>query len=232
MLVSKYALSFDVDWAPDYMLKFVLSLLDKHKIKSTWFITHESEIWNYLENDKEYYNMGIHPNLEKNSSQGSTVEEVVCFLLSIVPSAQVFRMHNSFQSGSILSTVQKLSGINMDSSIFLPEIDNITAVNHLTFNGILRRIPVYWADDYEILKPNVARLSHVKLSGAGIKVFNFHPVHIYLNTPTHSYYQRKKDQIKNLTDEPYEGFGVRNIFIDLLKFLEVQKKNIAFIKDI
>ena len=40
--MNKILLSFDTDWAPDFVIEKITNILIKKKIKSTWFITHSS----------------------------------------------------------------------------------------------------------------------------------------------------------------------------------------------
>ena len=40
-------LTFDIDWAPDFIIKDIAEVLIKKNIPSVWFVTHESEILNF-----------------------------------------------------------------------------------------------------------------------------------------------------------------------------------------
>jgi hypothetical protein len=51
--IVEYALTFDVDWVPDYAINFVIDQLIKNNIHSIWFITHSSPA---IERLKEYPN--------------------------------------------------------------------------------------------------------------------------------------------------------------------------------
>ena len=61
-------LTFDTDWAPDYTIDYVSEKLEKAKIKSTWFITHDSPAIQRLVNNP-LFEVGIHPNFLSNSTQ-------------------------------------------------------------------------------------------------------------------------------------------------------------------
>ena len=71
-----FFLTMDIDWAPDWMIEPFLNILIKEKIYSTIFVTHQS---NLLENIKKnsFIEIGLHPNLEVNSTQGKNTNEII-----------------------------------------------------------------------------------------------------------------------------------------------------------
>jgi hypothetical protein len=91
--------------------------------------------------------------------------------------------------------------------------------------GEVVQFPIYFMDDFwlrsrknETELPAVERL----LQGEGLKVFGFHPVHIYLNTPSIEYYNRHKTDYQEpaaLRDDRSEQPGTRDLFVSLLKSL-------------
>ena len=70
-------LSFDVDWAPDYMLEDLINILGK--TSATFMITHDSKCVRQIE---ENFSIGTHPNLSKGSSQGEGIDECIEFYKS------------------------------------------------------------------------------------------------------------------------------------------------------
>ena len=38
------AITFDVDWAPDYMIRNALDIIERHDLRTTFFATHDSEL--------------------------------------------------------------------------------------------------------------------------------------------------------------------------------------------
>ena len=87
------------------------------------------------------------------------------------------------------------------------------------WNGLCK-VPIFWEDDLELmygLNNNITSLINLK----GLKVFNFHPIHIFLNSENIERYERAKSynqkpielgKLKNI------DFGIRNC---LLKLLEI-----------
>ena len=93
---KRYALTFDIDWAPDYMILHCLELIESAGYKATFFATHSTPL------NKEIvdrgHNLGIHPNFLPGSSQGSNVEEVISECLNYAPNAWCMRTHSLVQS--------------------------------------------------------------------------------------------------------------------------------------
>ena len=57
---SPYAAYFDIDWAPDCCIADVLTLLDGHDTKATFFVTHPCDVLNDIE--AACHRLGIHTN--------------------------------------------------------------------------------------------------------------------------------------------------------------------------
>lgn len=133
-------LTFDVDWAVDKYITAVVDLLTKHKVKSTWFITHPSTVIESLKNN-ELFELGIHPNFRKNSTQGKTIEEVLDYCLSIVPEAVSMRSHALYQSTDLIYIVTSSSKILFDSSTFLPYATNIRPTPLLWRDNLIIKVP-------------------------------------------------------------------------------------------
>ena len=55
-------ITLDVDWAPDDVISSVAEILLKNKIKSTWFITHQTPLLHFFRENDNYFELGIHPN--------------------------------------------------------------------------------------------------------------------------------------------------------------------------
>jgi len=226
-MFNKTILTFDIDWAPDFVINYIADTLEKKSVRSTWFITHHSKAIERLKQKKELYEVGIHPNFSERSTHGNSIEEVINTMINIVPDAAVSRNHSTMQSGQILSDLVRLTSIRIDSSIFLPEMPNIIPVIHLTPNGKLIRVPFFWADDYELLKDSSDWSFNTYKLIPGLKLFLFHPIHIYLNSRSlkeYSEFKSKYPDISNihkytLDNHVYEGKGVCSMFDDIISFL-------------
>ena len=59
-MAKRYALTFDIDWAPDYAIKYCLELLESAGCKATFFTTHSTPVNSEIIH--RGHNLGIHPN--------------------------------------------------------------------------------------------------------------------------------------------------------------------------
>ena len=64
------------------------------------------------------------------------------------------------------------------------------------------------------------------LNQKGLNIFNFHPVHLFLNTPTLDHYEKCKPNFNqaNFSDFIHSGPGIRNLFTELCE--EIKKSNL------
>jgi len=181
-------LTFDIDWVPDYMIDYVSDKLKKLKIKSTWFVTHDSPAIQKLKKNS-LIEVGIHPNFSSNSTQGNNIDEILRNLKKIVPNAKSIRTHGLLQSTEILSKFQKY-GIKNDVSILL-ENQPFLGIHYSKYFKI-KRFPYYWEDDVEIKNKIDFNDSEKHMYIQGLKIFNFHPIHIFLNSASMTNYNKLK----------------------------------------
>ena len=81
-------LTFDIDWAPDYMIQRVIDTLSEFNVSATFFVTHFSELLkNETENSK--FEIGLHPYVDKRSSQGNDLEKIIFDLKSFYPNKNI-----------------------------------------------------------------------------------------------------------------------------------------------
>ena len=181
-MTNKIILTFDIDWAPDFVIDDIAAQLLKHEVCATWFVTHDSPAVARLREHPEHFELGIHPNFLPGSSHGSTPETVLQHMISLVPDAVSTRSHSVVQSGPILNLLTEQTAIRLDASIFLPGMPNIQPVLHLGPSRQLVRVPFYWADDYASAAEDEHWQIGPHLDVPGIKVFMFHPIRVYLNS--------------------------------------------------
>ena len=181
-------LTFDIDWAPDYIINDISDRLKKLKIKSTWFVTHDSPAIQKLKKNS-LIELGIHPNFFSNSTQGKNIDEILRNLKKIVPNAKSIRTHGLLQSSEILLKFQKY-GIKNDVSILL-ENQPFLGIHYSKYLKI-KRFPYYWEDDVEIKNKIDFNDSEKHMYIQGLKIFNFHPIHIFLNSASMTNYNKMK----------------------------------------
>ncbi len=222
-LTNDYVITIDIDWAPDFAIDYVAEILIENNVKASWFVTHYSEAIEKLKTKEDLFELGIHPNLLDNSTHGRTEEEVLAHILKIVPSATSMRTHGLYQSSSFLIKASVDYGITADLSLFLPRAANLQP-HQIKWSGAkLWRLPYFWEDDSEMYEDDpIWELSDERLNVPGLRIFDFHPIHILLNTRRFDDYSALK-QIRPVSKWDFEFVkehvskekGPRNIFLEL-----------------
>lgn len=188
-MIEQPVITLDCEWAPDFILEHVADVLIDKEVKSTWFVTNESSFIDELKKNS-LFELGLHPNFYPNSTQGQESDSVLKNLKKIVPHSKSIRTHRLFQSSPLLAKFQEY-GIENDVSIFLPYTKNITP--HYSKYLNLFRFPFFWEDDAEMVENSSWSTKDIRLNVSGLKIYNFHPILIYLNSDDmKSFYQLKE----------------------------------------
>jgi hypothetical protein len=230
--LSNLVLTIDIDWAPDFIIEHVANILIKQQVKATWFVTHSSPALSLLRANTQLFELGIHPNFLPNSTHGINPKQVLNHCISLVPEARSMRTHSLTQSTPLLNQVLTLTPIILDSSIYLPHMEGIQPISYWWHGKELLRLPIFWEDDLEMERPDscwtLEAVTHYK---EGLKIFDFHPIHIVLNSRNDEAYQRlkSKKKIQDLTMSEIEpninrGIGTLTLFMDLVEYLSKNKK--------
>lgn len=189
--MSELVLTFDTDWAPDFMIDEIMDDLIANDIKSTWFITHESPaIKRLIEHD--LFEVGIHPNIDSNSTQGNSEKEIISNLLKI-HKTDLIRTHGLLSSTNLTIRCVQDYKMKIDSSLLMPHAPELAPFKMKWDKAEIWKVPIFWEDDYEALQSEkVYSLNHQIFDTKGLKVFNFHPIHIHLNTVDYEIYKKLK----------------------------------------
>ena len=204
---NKLFLTFDVDWAHDDVISDTIDLLERADITTTWFVTHETPLLDRIRANPKF-ELGIHPNfnflLAGNPIKGATASEVVDRLLEIVPEAKVIRSHSTTQSSRLLDIFAD-KGLTHDCNHFVPEQAVIELKPYHCWTSLIK-VPYFWEDAVVFkgkINTPIAKLTH----RPGLRVFNFHPIHVYLNTDELFRYEQARPHFQN----PPALFELRNI---------------------
>ncbi len=143
------------------------------------------------------------------------------------------RTHSLVQSSPLLAQVIEQTPIHTDVSLFLPHCPDLRPVEYYWGNKMLLRLPYFWEDDFEMERPAPLWSHTAILKGRGIKIFDFHPIHIYLNSANMHPYNQFKASVRSLQDAtaqqaaPFvaDGVGSRTMFIALLKQLSATQES-------
>ena len=182
--------TMDMDWACDGVLADTIDLVDSLGIPVTMFVTHDTPMLKRLREDP-LFTLGIHPNFlpHLGGQSAKSYRETIEDLMKIVPEAKVIRCHAIIDATPILVTAKEL-GFEADYNLFIPFSSGITLKPFRHFSGITR-YPYFYEDDAWALEDGAAS-PEAHLAADGLKIFNFHPIHLYLNTETMERYNRAK----------------------------------------
>lgn len=179
------AFTSDIDWAPEEVISETLRIFEFYNTKCTLFATHDSEVVKTC--NRNLFEIAIHPNFNKRISgiDDRQCEEIISELLTTYPEAIGIRSHSLMQSSPLLNTFLEL-GLKYDSNQFFPYEFNLKPYE--SWNG-LWRIPYNWEDDIHFnYKKDFDALDVLGYNAAKFMVFNFHPIHIFINTDTEAHY--------------------------------------------
>lgn len=217
---SSIFLTFDIDWCSDEVLEYTLNILEAYNLKATFFVTHDTDMLDYMRKNNRL-DLGIHPNfnylLNGDFRYGSNVEDVVKYYKKIVPDAVSVRSHSVTQSSQILYAFYK-EGLRVDSNVFIP-FDSGINLSPFECGGLLR-VPYFFADDVRVSMRWDYDVE-LYLSQNSLKVFDFHPIHIFLNTENLERYNAAKPymhdfkKLKEFINT--EAYGTKDFLIDLIK---------------
>jgi hypothetical protein len=215
-----FCFTSDIDWAPESMIENTLKLFSKNNIALTPFLTGYSCAIKKAYTGRKAQYVGIHPNFLSNSTQGRSADEIVSNLCNIWPKAECFRSHSFFDNSLIAKKFYE-KGFKYDSNLCLNLQSGIVPLKHSS--GIIR-FPVFLEDDSHIAEGFKGSVSDIVdiIKTPGLKIFNFHPIHICLNTPNMKYYEKIKKVVngKNWGNFIYNGSGARTFLMELLRHIK------------
>jgi len=204
---SIVCITSDLDWVSDEILLYELELIEDFNINITIFCTHSLNI------KITKHELAIHPYFRSIDSE----EEEIIRLRKIFPNAVGARAHSLYFRSSLVDKYIKY-GFIYDSSYLCPLQINITPF----YIKNLIEIPIFFGDYYflSLNNKNIKNFDYNLLLHEGIKVFNIHPIHVYLNTcDLNQYLKYKKYGLQNniINNKTY---GIRDFLVDLLEFIE------------
>jgi hypothetical protein len=208
-------LTFDVDWAPDEVMAPLVEMLKEANLKATFFATHASELLAGLSEDQ--FEIGLHPNF--NHANGN-FKEPIQTLKGHYPQARGGRSHSLFVSSHILQLYID-HGLKYESNIFMPLHEGLHPV--LRFEDFIS-IPFYWSDDKHLSLKTPFEIEELGLETRGMKVLNFHPMHVFMNTLSDEHYASYKahyqnpSRLKDFVNRESKGMGT--LFRSVLDYLK------------
>ena len=215
---NQVCITIDTDWAVDDILRDTLVLVEKVGLPVTFFATNESAVLASLK--QSHYEIGLHPNFFGASTDDELLN-AISKLQKLYPEAIGARSHGLFVSYKILQLYKNI-GMRYESNNFLYMHPYLRPTERFKE---LESIPFMWSDDKAI---ELETFESFDFTTPGLKVYNFHPIHIYLNTPNVAYYEKCKPYYHDpvsLEALRYKGHGVREHFIRFLEELALDNRD-------
>jgi hypothetical protein len=217
------AITFDIDWAPDAVIEDTLQILDQHDVCATFFATHDTPVLKNLDR----HEVAIHPDF-----RGGGYEKKVSDLLEIYPHAVGARSHAYYLNSQITRHYGQI-GLRYDSSLEMIGMHGMRPFRH--WLGFVR-IPVFWEDDVNAMTGSGWDLPTMRADSNSIYVFDFHPIHVFLNTESMDRYERARSVYREpeklaAIAAPESTPGTRTFLKQLVKFSK-QTNNHCRLSDI
>ncbi len=226
------AFTCDIDWAPEEVIADTLNIFEIFGVKCTMFSTHHS--LELTKSNRKLFEIGIHPNfhpLLRGNSKNS-YEDILDEILDIHPEAVGVRTHTMMQSVAML---QKFADKKLlyEANTFMPYQYGLKAFK--LWNNLVR-IPFNWEDDVHWAYGYSFEDARMEIDTDELVIFDFHPIHIYLNTENKYRYNEAKNYLndpKKLLDyRNSEVPGTRDMLMNLLKRCKEKELATHKLKDI
>lgn len=193
------------------MIEALTERLERDSLPATVFCTHRSPAVDRLL-ALDGVETALHPNFLGDDRDEARVLRA---LHALFPLARGLRNHVLYHHSRLLPLYHQhgLRYISNDLSFLQPQLSA-----RYDYTGMVR-LPIFWEDDVHSVYFDGAfdLKTQVDLRQPGLKVFSFHPVHLYLNTARLEHYSAIKSQ---LTDQralaPLAGQGVATFFEQLV----------------
>jgi hypothetical protein len=177
------------------------------------------------------HEIGIHPFLDEKKPWKQTIDE---FLDELGENCQSIRPHSCVYSHMLGIYLAKKGFSNISQSTYLYK-NGLEAHRH---PWGLWELPIYYMDSMDFtMSMNWPSLNHQEFSNHIISqsldnealfVYDFHPLHIILNTSSFHQYQSIRSRIVEQHDSPFDlkfsGFGVCDFYTRLVK--EMTENNV------
>jgi hypothetical protein len=192
---SAVAITFDIDWAPVAAITLCADICAEAGVKATFFVTHATPALERLRAQPDLFEIGIHPNFLTGSTHGDAPEAVLEHCLAIAPESASMRTHSLVQSTRLLELVaNRYTQIEYDVSLLMPFHRNLQPTWMYCGEPARRivRLPYYWEDDLAFAWPEWHWDRSADAAPLGMRIFNFHPIHVALNAENRERYRRFK----------------------------------------
>ena len=123
--------------------------------------------------------------------------------MDLVPEAKSVRSHSMTQSSPLLELFRSI-GLTHDCNHFIPSSSSIELQPWVHWNGLIK-VPFFYEDDAYCLAADTEPVQTL-MASPGLCVFNFHPIHVFLNTE----HMDRYENTRNNHDDPKALIDFRN----------------------
>jgi len=180
-------LTSDLDWAPAWATLALARRVTTAGCSITLFVTHHGPELELLR-AMPGVELGWHPNFHPGSDHGATPDAVLDTLSEWVPEAVGLRSHGLVRSTALLENYAT-RGLQYEASDLMHRHPGLRPMR--AWNGVVR-LPIFFEDDVQAMHGRPFSLEDLPLEGPGLRVFDFHPIHVALNTADLSGYRSFK----------------------------------------
>lgn len=223
---NAFSITMDMDWAPDEVVDYAISTVADYDIKMTLFMTNKISV------DVSDHEICIHPHFTSLNFAKHFLESLRDF-----PGAKGMRSHSLFFSERFRPLYAKY-GLEYASNVMMYRQKSIKPYY---ISPATLEIPLFWMDSFYIEMQNGRpsfSVDELDLRSAGLKVFDFHPVHIFLNTCTldvyhdaKRYYKQPKKLIEYRNSTEYGTEDFLRSLLEFIKSNDVQCKTLLEISN-
>lgn len=224
-------LTFDMDWANDGVLEDFLTLIESNDLTGTLYVTHETDVLNKM---KEcHLELGIHPNYNRllmGEDPGENYSNILKNIKKIIPDAITVRSH-ALTSSSIIVSQYKNFGIRYDLNTIIPAYKGLHIKPYKApAEPSVLVLPFIFEDDVYLAQQEHQNMEFF-LSDEFVapRIFNFHPIHLFLNTDRISTYENARpyfgdyNRLKERINK--DNFGIRDFFLELVSTAKIHGWN-------
>lgn len=233
---EKVYLTFDMDWVHDDILEWFYGVIKKFEVKATIFVTHRTKWIEIFRKDPDI-ELGIHPNFNKllwGDIETADYDFILKDMKSLVPEAVAYRSHALVDGSPIIAKCFDY-GIKYNLNMLIQPKKG-EKIYPFKRTG-MTMVPFLFEDDVWLMDEERQDMDF--LIGYEIdmlRVFNFHPIHLWLNTEHISRYSNAKPyyHLPNKMEEyRYDGRdGVYAVFQELLAKAKAKGMKFGLISEI
>lgn len=225
------ALTCDIDWAPEYAIEHVANKAAEFGLALTLFSTHESD---FCKSPPEHCEIGLHPDYTR--PERTPFDEVLPRLKALYPDAVGMRAHTNL-FGQRTAEAAAACGLEYDISYLLWNKPFCQVFRD--YSGIAR-FTYHWEDGTHWYMNRPLNWDGIEMDSPGLKIFNIHPISIYLNSPTAPHCRAVQTRYRDLASAPKSEVdalvnrderGIGDLWLDLLRELAERGVKTHLMKD-